>query len=119
MYIEVLHDPAGNIVSCYCADTLPVESGSPFFRIEGGTPAGYEHSRINIDTVVAMEIENSCGLKAVIDPATLEPAIVNVDRADYVMKTFKVDVNAEVYARADVLPEGMRMRALKRADQAA
>lgn len=112
MYIEVVHDQTGNIAACYCADTLPVDQAAPLFRIEGGLPAGYEQARVNIDTLTAMEIERACGLKAVIDPVTQAPAIINIERADHVRSLFRVDVSKELSPPGAALPQGMKMHGL-------
>lgn len=113
MYIEVLHDATGKILNCYCADTLPADPSSAFFRVEGGVPAGVEHARINIDTVEALEIEGACGLKAVVDPVTQTPSIINVERVAYIMSSFKVDTATIVPTPPTVsLPAGVTMRRL-------
>lgn len=113
MYIEVLHDITGKIFNCYCADTLPVNSAQAFFRVEGGVPQGIEHARINIDTVDALAIEGACGLKAVVDPVTQVPSIINVERVAYIMSSFKVDTATIVPTPPTVsLPSGVTMRRL-------
>lgn len=114
MHIEVLHDSLGNILSCYCADTLPAGPAQSLFTVQGGVPAGCEQARINIDTMTALEIDGSSGQKAVYDPATGEAKIVRVERSEYVMKTFKVDTGSELQAPAGTLPANMRLRALSR-----
>lgn len=115
MYIEVLHDVTGAIMNCYCADTLPSDPEAALFRLKDGLPYGLEHARINLDTLGAMEIEGACGLQAVIDPSTLKPSIVDLDRALYVMRNFRVDVTQAVAAPSTVrLPPGVSMRRLKR-----
>ena len=115
MYIEVLHDALGAILHCYCADTLPSDPAAALFRLDEGLPEGLEHARINLDTVGAMEIEMVCGLQAVIDPSTLKPSIVDVDRASYIMRKFIVDVAETVAVPSTVLlPPGLMIRRLKR-----
>lgn len=115
MYIEVLHDALGNITACYCVDTLPVADGSALFVMKNGVPAGFEHARINLDTLTAMEIDSASGQKAVIDPATGSPKLVTVDRAEYIMKTFKVDVTQAVTLPASLaMPANMKVRVLAR-----
>lgn len=115
MYIEVLHDATGAITNCYCADTLPSDPEAALFRLKDGLPDGLEHARINLDTVGAMEIEGACGLQAVIDPSTLKPSIVDLDRALYVMRNYRVDVSQAVAPQSTVrLPPGVSMRRLKR-----
>lgn len=115
MYIEVLHDAAGAILNCYCADTLPSDPEAALFRFRDGLPYGVEHARINLDTVGAMEIEAACGLQAVIDPSTMKPSIVDLDRALYIMRNFSVEMQETVTAPLAVrLPQGVTMRALKR-----
>jgi chorismate synthase len=62
MFIEVLHDTIGNIISA----TVPTRSrrdGSPF-AVYSRIPDGCAQARININTVTAMEIEAGCGQKA-------------------------------------------------------
>ena len=111
MYIEVLHDAQGNITACYCADTLPVSDGSPLFIVQGGIPAGLEQSRVNIDTLTAMEIDAACGQKAVIDAATGQPKIVCIDRSQYIIQTYKVDLSSEITPPAGVnMPPGMKVK---------
>lgn len=115
MYIEALHDSDGNIVTCYCADTLPASADSTMFSIRGGTPAGHEQARLNIDSLTAMEIEAGSGRKAVINPATGAPEIRNIDRTEYIIQTFKVDTTREITPPAGVsLPAGMKVRGLAR-----
>jgi|GEM_PF-6760002 hypothetical protein len=106
MYIEVLHDNAGRIMACYCADTLP--SGQGAVLSFTGVPQGFEHARLNIDTLTAMEIENCSGPKAVIDPANGQPVIEETDRTRYVMDNFEVDLS-----RTDVLG-GVSLRGVRR-----
>lgn len=115
MYIETLHDSDGNITTCYCADTLPVNADSPMFSIHGGPPTGHEQARVNIDTLAAMEIDAASGLKAVVNPATGQPEIRNMDRAGYIIQTFKVDTTREITPLAGVsIPPGMKVRGLVR-----
>lgn len=113
MYIEVLHDPTGEIMACYCVDTLPVSDGSPLFVMDDA-PGGWIQSRVNIDTVTAMEIECACRDRAV-GGAGGEPRIERTDRAEYVMANFTVDLSAEHALPEGVsLAGGMKMRGLKR-----
>ncbi len=115
MYIEVLHDPNGNIAACYCVDTLPANAGSPMFSIQGGPPPGYEQARLNIDSLTAMQIEAGSGHKAVINPDTGQPEIKNIDRTEYIIQTFKVDTAQEITPPAGVaIPPGMKVRGLLR-----
>lgn len=114
MFIEVLHEPNGKIRACYCADTLPLESGSPIVSYDS-IPAGSEQCWINIDTLTAMEIEAASGLRAVIDPATGQPAIVKIDRAEYVMQAFDVDTSKELApSQGFAVPTGLKLRELIR-----
>lgn len=94
MYAEALYDSSGNILACYCADTLAREPGGLLLRFKK-TPAGLAHARLNIDTVTAMEIEGASGARAVVG-ADGAPRIVNMDRAEYIMKSFTVDLGSEV-----------------------
>lgn len=114
MFIEVLHDSVGNIISCYCSDTLPVSDGSPF-AVYSRIPDGCAQARINIDTVTAMEIEAGCGQRAVLDEATGKPVIVNVERSEYIMSNFTVDLSSGSRVPAAVnMPAGMKMLGLVR-----
>lgn len=113
MYIEVLHDTTGKILNCYCADTLPVNSAQALFSVEGGTPQGLCHARINLDTVDRLGIEAACGMKAVVDPVTQVPSIINVERVAYIMSSFKIDTATTVPTPPTVsLPAGVTMRRL-------
>ena len=115
MYIEVLHDAQGNIAACWCADTLPEKNNEPLFVAEGGLPAGHEQARLNIDTLTAMEIEAASGHKAVVDPQTGQPKIVNIDRTQYIMQAFKADVTRDITLPAGVdLPVAMKVRGIIR-----
>ncbi|MBI5902740.1 MAG: hypothetical protein HZB84_04555 [Deltaproteobacteria bacterium] len=115
MYIEVMHDSHGNITACYCADTLPQNDGAPLFTVHGGGPSGHEQARLNIDTLMAMEIDAASGQKAIINPATGAPEIKNIDRTDYIIQTFKVDTAQEITPPAGVsIPAGMKVRGLLR-----
>lgn len=114
MYVETLHDAQGNIKGCYCADTLPADDGAPLFTVED-VPAGWEQTRINLDTLTAMEVESACRSQAVTDPATGRPVIARKDRAEYLMENYTVDVSTELAPPAGpVLPTGMKMRGLKK-----
>lgn len=108
MYIEVIHDSEGEVVACYCADTLPSTDGEPLFKVKGmkdsegvfhhGLPPGLEQARVNIDTAVAMEIESS-----------------GVERNDYVAANFRVDTKREIPTPPGVrLPEGFTLRGIAR-----
>lgn len=114
MFIEVLHDSNGNIMACYCADTLPIQSSLPLVRYEQ-IPSGCEQARINIDTVTAMEVEAGSGDKAAIDPSTQQPVLVHIDRAEYIMNNFKADLTLDIAPPQGIsLPFGMKIRGLER-----
>lgn len=113
MYIEVMHDSDGNILSSYCADTLPVKEGAPLFYVPGGLH-GLEQARVCIDTLTAMEIDQACGQKAVIDPVTNEAKIINIDKADYVIENYRINMGEEVIPPPGIIPQGMKMRGLVR-----
>lgn len=114
MFIEVLHDSNGNIMACYCADTLPIQSSLPLVRYEQ-IPSGCEQARINIDTVTAMEVEVGSGDNAVIDPVTQQPVLIHTDRAEYIMNHFKADLTLEITPPQGIsLPLGMKIRGLER-----
>lgn len=114
MYIETLHDPAGEIQACYCVDTLPALEGSPLFSVEGA-PAGLEQARVNIDTLTAMEIDSACSPVHATDPVSGLPVIKGTDRARYIMDSFRVDTTASHATGPGVrLPAGMKMRGLVR-----
>lgn len=91
MYIEVTHDKDGNIGSCYCTDSLPVQDGEPLFSVKGGLPPGKEQVRIVIDTLTAMEIDQNCGEKAIIDKEG-NPQIIYIDRTLYIRENYKVEL---------------------------
>lgn len=115
MFIEVLHDAKGKILSCFCADTLPEAPGEPLFRAKSELPAGVEQARINIDTVTAMEIDQACGPRPVIDAASGALSISDVHRPQYVIERFLVDTSNEICAPAGVsVPQGIRLRGLLR-----
>lgn len=109
MYIEVLHDDAGAIMACYCADTLPDGHGASMLTFTG-IPQGLAHARLNIDTLTAMEIENGSGPKAVIDAETGHPRIEETDRTRYIMDNFEVDL-ASAGALGGVSFKGIRRKA--------
>lgn len=111
MYIEVLHDPNGAIAACYCADTLPVAGSTPLVSYDS-LPQGLEQCRLNIDTLTAMEIEASSGQTAVLDAATGQPRIVNIDRAQYIMENFSVNVSSDFVSPAGASPPGMKLRGI-------
>ena len=90
MYIEVLHDNSGNIMACYCSDTLPSDPASPML-VFTGIPQGLKHARLNIDTLTAIEIESGSGPRAVIDQTTGQARIEEADRSRFVMDNFRID----------------------------
>lgn len=108
MYIEVLHDGLGRIKACYCSDTLPIEQASPMLSF-AGVPEGLTHARLNIDTLTAMEIEAGSRPRAVIDPATGQPRIEEVDRARFVIDNYEVDL-----AELSVMPGGVGLAGIRR-----
>lgn len=109
MYIEVVHDTTGNIVTCYCADTLPVSEGEPIFTVQGGLPEGFEQARINLDTLTAMEIEAACGQRAVVEDG--QPKIVTIERSVYVAQNYRVDVETVITPPAGLsIPAGIKIR---------
>lgn len=113
MYIEVVHDAQGNIMHCYCADTLPDRDGEALFTVQGGLPVGQEQARLNIDTLTAMEIDGACGQKAVIDTTTGQPKLIYVDRSQYIIQTYRVDLSSVVTPPSGVnIPPGMKVRGL-------
>jgi len=93
MYIEVLHDVNGNIMACYCSDTLPADPASLMLAFSG-VPEGLTHARLNIDTATAMEIESASAPKAVVDPATGQARIEKTDRTKFVMDNFIADISS-------------------------
>lgn len=109
MYIEVLHDELGSIKACYCSDTLPVEPGSLILSFTG-VPQGLSHARLNIDTLTAMDIENGSRPRAVIDQATGQPRIEEVDRARFVMDNYEVDLSQA----AGVIQGGLSLKGIRR-----
>lgn len=108
MYIEVLHDDNGRIMACYCADTFPAAEGAMLTFT--GVQQGLTHARLNIDTLTAMEIESGSGPRAVIDPATGQPRVEEMDRTRYVMDNFEVDL-ASVVVQGGVSLMGVRRKA--------
>ncbi len=114
MYIEVIHDAQGNITHCYCADTLPENNGSPLFSVGGGLPVGHEQARLNIDTLTAMEIEDACGIQAVMNPITNQPEIKRIDRAEHIVRTFKVDTTLDKTPKKPLknMPAQLKMRGM-------
>lgn len=109
MYIEVLHDDAGAIMACYCADTLPCGQAAAMLAFTG-IPQGLTHARLNIDTLTAMEIENGSGPRAVIDPVTGQPGIEEIDRTRYIMDNFEADL-ASAAVQGGVSFKGVRRKA--------
>lgn len=93
MYIEIVHNPAGDIMACYCVDTLPVIDSATLFTFTKKLPDEYTQTRVNIDTVFAMEIDINSGPKAILDNIG-QPKIVNVSRAEYIMSNFLADVSS-------------------------
>lgn len=109
MYIEVLHDVNGNIMACYCSDTLPADPAALMLAFSG-VPEGLSHARLNIDTLTAMEIESASAPKAVIDPATGQARIEETDRTRFVMDNFIADLSSSsVLTGVNML--GVRKRA--------
>lgn len=117
MYIEVIHDAQGNIIQCYQMDVLPASNGTPFFTSANGIPANCEQARINIDTLTSMEIEEESGFKAVINSNTGLAEIKRIDRTEYIIQTFKVDVIGPAKVPVKPLkniPVGMKVKGLVR-----
>ena len=114
MYIEVELNTAGDITACWVADTLPKAGGDKPLVIYGeGLPAGHEMVRASVDTVTAMAIEEACKEQAVIDPVTKKPKIQQLDRAEYIVNNFRVDMAKNIHIPASIkLPKGMKMRGL-------
>lgn len=130
MYIEIIHDNLGNIIGCYCADTMPVKNGEKFVTweldetVDGKLtsrktrvlPQGVGQVRINIDTLTTMEVEEACERQARTSPDTGQPEIVELDRAEYIRENFRVDLDRD-HAQGKALrtmPPGMAMRGLVR-----
>lgn len=114
MYCEIEVDATGKTVGCWLADTIP-DAGAdhPLVRHVNGLPVGHEQIRINIDTLLAMEIEEACKLKAVIDEETGKPVMRQMDRAAYVAKNFRVNRTKSIPIPAHIkMPAGMKMREL-------
>ena len=111
MHIEVLHDSnTGEILGCYCADTLPKKAGGALFVLDP-MPEDSEQARINIDTLTAMQIEVVTGSQAHI--INDKPVVVQVDRSIYIRENYKVDVSKELPLPEGVtLPEGLKVRSL-------
>lgn len=100
MYIELIHDAAGNIKHVWCSDTLPKKNDVPMFKLSGTLPAGYKQVRINTDTVMDMEINAMADIGG---------------GARYVKDTFNINITKNVPTPSAVkLPPGMVMRELKR-----
>lgn len=95
MYIEVIYDRSGSIKACCCADTLPTGGGAMFRR--GNPDDSLTHARVNVDTLTAIEIEESSGAKAVVGTDG-RPRVVHVERAAYIMENFEVDLLADAGA---------------------
>ena len=113
MYIELLHDNEGNILGCYCADTLPVNSSSPLFTLSE-MPLDSEQARVNIDTLTAMEIDQKSGRQAVVEDGV--PKVVEIDRSTYIRANYIVDLSQDLSIGSNVeLPEGFKIRALIKA----
>lgn len=111
MFVEVVHNPEGDIIGCWAANTLP-EGGeeAPLVAVSQ-LPEGCSQARINIDTLTAMEIDQNCGQKARI--VNGEPRIVFVSYSEYISQLYRVDVSQEVQIPAGVkVPAGMKMRGL-------
>jgi hypothetical protein len=100
MYIELIHDAAGDVKHCWCADTLPKDSERPMFKLSGTLPASWVQVRINTDTITDMEIKAQAGKGG---------------GARYVKDTFTVNTTKNITVPASVrLPPDMKMRELKR-----
>ena len=100
MYIEVLHDIEGQIISCYCTDTLPLDSETKFFEIEEDMPQGMSQCRINIDTITAMQIDSMSDRQG-------------VERSAYVKENFIVNIVDNISLPNNViLPEGMNIKSM-------
>lgn len=92
MYIELTHDDMGNIGTCYCEDSLPINDGEPLFTVKG-MPADKEQVRVVIDTLTAMEIDQNTGEKAIINEQG-KPEIIKIKRTTYIKNNFIVDMSA-------------------------
>lgn len=113
MFIELTHDIDGNIGSCYCSDSLPTKTGEPLICIKS-LPAGKEHVRLIIDTLIAMEINQNSGIKAIIN-AQGNPEIVDIDRTTYIKDNFIVDMSQIIQKPNDIiLSDKLTLRRLKR-----
>lgn len=113
MYIEVIHNQDGNILGCWCDHFYPKDHDQPWVRVQGGLPEGQVQARINIDTMLAMEISQESGEKAIIENG--QPKIVNIVPSEYIMSTFKVDMSQVITPPASVqVPQGMLVRGLIR-----
>ncbi len=113
MYIEVIHDQDGNIVGCWCENFYPANPGEPWVRPAAALPEGLVQARINIDTMLAMEISQESGKKAVIVGG--QPQIVDIAPSEYIMSAFKVDMSQVITPPASVqVPQGMMVRGFVR-----
>jgi len=113
MFIEVIHNEKGDIISCWAANTLPEGGGDAPLASGAQLSAGTAQARINIDTLTAMEIDQKCGQKAIIVNGAAK--IVFIPYAQYIAQNFKVDVTKEVPIPIDVtIPAGMKVRVLIR-----
>ena len=110
MYIEILHDEQGNILGCYCVDTLPINLKKPLFTLSEN-PLNSEQARVNIDTLTAMEINQKSGQQAIVENGV--PEIIEVDRTVYIRENYLIDMNNEIIPDSSIeLPEGFKIRAL-------
>lgn len=111
MFIEVVHNAGGDILSCWVANTLPEGGGDTPLVSVSQLPDGMAQARINIDTLTAMEIDQKCGQKAIIENG--QAKIVFIPHAQYIAQNFKVDVTKETPIPIDVtIPAGMKVRGL-------
>lgn len=116
MYIEVIHNKVGEIRVCVCVDTLPEIPELPILVFDVSDTEDMEHARINLDTVLCMEIDQQCGQKAIINPETQKPEIVHVDRATFIRENFKVDIGTELMVPPGLrFPEKIKLRRLAKA----
>lgn len=113
MYIELTHDAEGNIGICYCNDSLPRKDGEPLFTVKN-MPADKEQVRIVLDTLIAMEIDQNSGNKAIINTEG-KPEIIKIDRIQYIRDNFKVDLSEEIQKSKNIiLSDKLKLRKLIR-----
>mgnify|MGYP001565054526 CR=1 FL=1 len=101
MYIEVICDAQGGIIGCWQSDLLPETNGEPLVTFKDGLPPACSQSRINIDTMTAMEID-------------AESKRTGVDRAEYIRRTFKVNINKEITIPLGVVLKGINIKEFTR-----